>query len=48
MWKFLLLRCVLVTLDVELDGNITTTTLQCDAANATPCSVAATITITKV
>ena len=52
----------LVTLDVDLAGNITTTTLatgkqrvsvgctgsECDAANATPCSVAATITITKV
>lgn len=50
-----------ITLDVELAGNITTTTLatgkqrisvgctgsECAAANGTPCSVAATITIMK-
>lgn len=52
----------LITLDVELAGNITTTTLatgnqrisvgctgsECVEANASPCSVAATITIMKV
>jgi hypothetical protein len=50
-----------ITLNVELVGNITTTTLatgkqritlgctgtECTEANGTPCTVAATVTITK-